>query len=333
MSDVNVLVMQKGLLTQTAIVMQKFLDLIDVKDGSQTSYLTTAPAGMNWDLFRGLSEKFDYVGFRSDADEVAKATLISGSQTDARTKPFWASLEDPTDEDEFTFSSGVLSDIPDDDFCRVTSGSRWIGLRYRENRSDSSPIIGLLKKTNGDFVVNDFVEKSIREFDALQVSNYLDQKSESWDIVDIPRPPRILMNIPSIFEAVAKIGISDKVTAIRKEDKITELRSTVLNLGGQSQGKTASELAEHIQETLHELAEHHEVADTLVAFRPIKGDRELGPLVSKHGDWEDGYSFNEQVGALARESGGVVAPRVPLLSRIKDLVLVSPMLDDRGSSS
>jgi len=64
------------------------------------------------------------------------------------------------------------------------------------------------------------------------------------------------------------------------------------------------------------------MGDVLIAVSPVVT---LGSLVLKNPNAKDAYDQNQQIGILARESGGVVLPTTPLLSSVKDLILVKPI--------
>ena len=334
MSEVNVLIVQDGLVKPTAVDFHRFLEMVQ-DDDSSVVHPTSVPNGMPWELFVQLDRpEMPCLGFNDAAKKEDIEKFVKMSRAIQGVDPFWAKLDDPTDEDEFFFGYGLTVDFSEGEYIHSPAGSRWIGLRNAARRRDDwVPEVAFHPLGDEQFVLYEYDTGYVHEFDADQLAGYLSNTYDSWDTVHVNRVPRLKVELPPVFEAIAEVNLGRKIKALRKEDKITDLRSTLLELGGQSQGKTAEELANQIQETLHEIAEHNDVADTLVAFRPIEGDRELGPLVSRPEGWRDGYDFHQQIGAMARENGGVISPREPLLSRVKNLVLVSPLLDNRDVTS
>lgn len=320
MANVRILEMQeRGLLQSISIPFSNWVKSVSLA-GEVAEYDSTIPKSMKWSVFYTMLKSKVPMGFDiSINQENAVSSLLD-------VKAVATVLTDTGDPwEDLLLMNSLTSEVKMNDTNRHRSRHGWIGIKPFDNGAthDDAPYYFKFI-TYGNVFVYDVVKGKVDSVNLVGFEYFLDSISrEPFEFVDITRSPSVHVALTPIFEVVGEVNLAKVIRATRKEDKLANLRLTVSNLGLQSRSKAAGDMAEVIQETLHEIAEHNDVGDVLMA---INKNTTTGSLVLTSKNTKDAYTRNQQIGILARESGGVVVPTTPLLSSVKDVILVKPIV-------
>lgn len=326
MINMRVAVMaSNGKLAPITIPVEEWVNALQFKPNNTVVYPGTKPSNLDWDFYYVLSEELGEIGGNIDLlSEMDMNDLMAKLLQVPRGKKFVP--DESMEGDDFYLENNLHVDVQPSEYVTQAATHGWVGVKMCPvDGGGYSPVAPVLIRclSAEAFVVCNVEESTVRECDKAQLILELSKLGDDLEIVGQPKAPSMTVKLTPIFEALGEVKLSTVLLATGKDEKLGKLRQTVANLGLQPRGKTAGDLSEAIQETLHEIADKHHVGDVLIAH---ESSEPLGSLVKVSSDFNDAYTQNEQISILARESGGVVMPSTPLLSRVKDMVLLKPIL-------
>ncbi len=318
-----------GVLTVVATPFRTWVENL-VFDSQGVTYEGTIPKSMIWGLYYDLKNFSMGMGYNMEISEhssaVTKMLRIDAisSKLEYDGNPI-KDCKDPFDWDDVLLMNNLTSDLTAGDTVTHLTRHGWIGLKpFHKDHPIFDDVEYYFKFDSYTRITLYDVDKSkISSLSVEEFEAFLDKAEDPlFELTNLVKAPSVHIALTPIFEVIGEVNLAKVIKATKKEDKLSDLRLTVSNLGLQSRSKATGDMSEIIQETLHEIAEHHEIGDVLIA---VSKNITLGSLVLKNPHAKNAYDQNQQIGILARESGGVVLPTTPLLSTVKDMILIKPI--------
>lgn len=287
------------------------------------TYESTIPKSMSWGLYYDLKAFSFALGYNTEMSEHSQAVteMLRFDAINERLEGGSGGEE----WDDILLMNSLTSDIHVGETLWHSVRHGWIGIKQVCETHHIHDDVEYYFKFDSytRMALYDVNKGKVSSLNVDEFEAFLDLNNKpDFELVDLIKAPSVHVSLTPIFEVVGEVNLTKVIKATKKEDKLTDLRATVTNLGLQSRSKATGDMSEIIQETLHEIAEHHEIGDVLIA---VSKNITLGSLVLKNPKAKDTYDQNQQIGIMARESGGVVLPTTPLLSSIKDMVLIKPI--------